>query len=143
MERKIGRYLLPYEKVHHVNGDKQDNSPSNLELCESIADHRLKHRKSDSKRRKPGEDNPLVVCMCGCKEELLRYDAAGRPRSYIARHGVIGSGRKRVNPLPLDIDDIVVCACGCGTLFPKYDGECRIRKFVSGHNRRKGTENAI
>jgi hypothetical protein len=32
MEVKIGRKLLPFEQVHHKNGDKQSNQPENLEL---------------------------------------------------------------------------------------------------------------
>lgn len=28
----IGRYLKPYEDVHHIDGDKNNNSPENLQI---------------------------------------------------------------------------------------------------------------
>ena len=42
VEAKIGRRLDPLEHVHHINGDKQDDSPENLEALTS-SEHAKRH----------------------------------------------------------------------------------------------------
>ena len=40
MEQKLGRYLLPEEVVHHLNGQKADNRLANLQLYDSNSAHK-------------------------------------------------------------------------------------------------------
>lgn len=42
MERKLGRFLLPEEVVHHKDGKPRNNAPSNLRVFRNNAEH-LRH----------------------------------------------------------------------------------------------------
>lgn len=44
MEKKIGRYILHPEQIHHINGNKSDNRLSNLRLYENVSIHRKAER---------------------------------------------------------------------------------------------------
>lgn len=45
MESIIGRFLLPTESVHYIDGNKENNSPENLMLMASESEHRKLHVK--------------------------------------------------------------------------------------------------
>lgn len=84
-EQKLGRRLQPGEIVHHLDENKQNNHPDNLEVLPSAAHHAHEHG-ARTDRRGPDEPNPEIVCTCGCQQILLKYDTWGRPRERIPEH---------------------------------------------------------
>jgi hypothetical protein len=89
-ETKLGRRLEIGEQVHHIDRNKQNNAPENLEIEVSIAHHRVEHRTKArvAPLRMPGEANPQIECACGCGMKLDRFDAQGRPRLFISGHNI-------------------------------------------------------
>lgn len=85
-EQALGRRLKPGELVHHRDGDKKNNHPDNLEVVAGNAEHFVHHRRADRGLRMPGQSNEVIACACGCGRKFYRFDASGRPRTYISGH---------------------------------------------------------
>lgn len=104
-EEKLGRKLKVGEIPHHVNGDKQDNRPENLEVMASPAHHRNAHRRQPSNLKMADQSNSLVSCACGCGERFRKFDRLGRPRHFITGH----------NPPDRSKQVALIAACGNGS----------------------------
>lgn len=85
--QRLGRALLPGEVVHHLDHDKTNNAPENLEVLPSQRHHGERHRGSGSKfTRSPDEPNSMIPCACGCGELIQMYDETGVRRRYSYTH---------------------------------------------------------
>jgi hypothetical protein len=59
MEQKIGRLLMSDEIVHHINGDKTDDRPENLELST-----KEEHSKMHMLKDRPSKKINLICSNC-------------------------------------------------------------------------------
>jgi hypothetical protein len=64
VEKLLGRYLYPEERVHHIDGDRGNNKKSNLLLCSCDSQHKRIHH--GWKMR----DNKWFKKCFGCKKLL-------------------------------------------------------------------------
>lgn len=75
--------LVPYGcMVHHVNGDKHDNRPENLEVVDNVL-HGIRHRKNKRIPHKTLTGYKYYRCRCEkCKEANTLYTRIYRLRKF-------------------------------------------------------------
>ena len=63
---KLGRWIEPYEHVHHIDGDRSNNDPENL-IVLTVAEHNKAHSI---------RERIIITCAyCGEQFETYRVDA--------------------------------------------------------------------
>lgn len=98
MSNMLKRPLKESEHVHHINNNKADNRPENLQIM-SNSEHRKYHAglMSDEQKRnlvkvlnehaeKIRLPREPIICACGCGGELTNRDSKGRLRKFIHGH---------------------------------------------------------
>lgn len=74
-ERALGKPLPKGAQVHHVDGDRTNDAPSNLVICEDAAYHQLLHQRARAYRESGYADwRKCHICQ--------RYDAPEHLRFY-------------------------------------------------------------
>lgn len=63
-EQVLGKYLPPNAVVHHVNGNKRDNRPANLVICQDKAYHNFLHMLMRVRAAGGNPHTERVCCTC-------------------------------------------------------------------------------
>jgi hypothetical protein len=73
-EAALGRTLPDCAQIHHVNGDKHDNSRSNLVICQDIAYHRLLHVRERVLRHGGNPNTDATCSKCRQAKHVSKFN---------------------------------------------------------------------
>jgi uncharacterized protein (DUF1330 family) len=78
MENKLGRYLLPGEVCHHIDGDRENNAPENLMVFQTNAAHLSHELRGRVPNWTPEGKEAIRKSLLGNTSGRLKGRGAGR-----------------------------------------------------------------